>query len=339
MHHPRESALGAPQQPLRALHHQDLQHVAHHQLLDRPEPVEVVRRPLLQLHVAPRSLEVLRRGQLHHPGHQLGVARLEVLGEPRDEVLLEGCSVVGVFGLLVGLVPARGGVLEAAVDLEHVHEFELGEAHDAEVLDDHLQRLVLGQPALLEQLEALHHRLVGLVAEPVEHLPLEDPNALEVELVALRAHGVALDDHEGAEDPVVEARVGVDPARGPGDQLVRPHAPRPRDALVDPLGEADQVALVDVQVGLLDVLVLLVVGDDEAGVVHDLVGAAVGLGVALVVDVQWPALEEVRVQLTLQLVVVLQGFLDLRVRRALLLHLALAVAWTAQRIGLRCLHY
>lgn len=61
------------------------------------------------------------------------------------------------------------------------------------------------------------------------------------------------------------------------------------------LRKADKIPLVDIQVGLLDVLVLLVIGDDEAGVIHDLVGLAVGLGVTLVVDVQRPALEEVLV--------------------------------------------
>lgn len=121
VHHPRKSALCALQQALSALHHQDLQHVPDHQLFDRLETVEVVRSLLLQLDVVPRSLEVLGCGELHHACDELAVLRLQVLGEARDEVLLEAGSVVGVFGLLVSLVPASGGVLESAVHLDHVN--------------------------------------------------------------------------------------------------------------------------------------------------------------------------------------------------------------------------
>lgn len=339
MHHPREPTFCVPQQSLRPLHYQNLQHVPDHQLLDLLEPVEVVRGLLLQLDVVPRPLEVLRCGELHHSCDELAVMRLEVLGEARDEVLLEAGSVVGVFGLLVGLVPASGGVLESAIDLDHVNQFELGEAHDADVLDDHLEGFVLAKPVLLVKFEAVEDGLIGVVVDAVNDLALEDADALEVELVALGAHGVTFDDHEGAEDPVVKPCVGVDPARSPGNQLIGSHALGHCDALMHPFRKAHQVALVDVEVGLLDVLVLLVVGDDEAGVVHDLVGLAVGLGVALVVDVQRPALEEVLVKLLLQLVVVLQGFFNLWIGRPLFFWLDLALTHPAHQLYFRCFHY
>lgn len=298
----------------------------------------MVRRLLLLLDIVPGPLKVLWGRELHHSADELAVVGLHILGEASDEVLLEAGSVVRIFGLLVTFL-ARGRVFEAVVHLDHVYEFELGEAHDADVLDHDLQRLELPQLILLVQLQTLQNRLVGLVVDAVDHLALEDLDAFKVEFVALCAHGVALNDHERAEDPMVEAGVSVDPPCSPRDQLVGAHALGHRDAVVYLLREGDEIALIDLEVGLLEILVLLVVGDDELRVVHDLVGLAVGLREALVVYVQGPALEEVVIQLLLQLLVGLERFEHLRVGRPLLFRLSLALRLLIQHLLLRSFHY
>lgn len=147
--------------------------------------------------------------------------------------------------------------------------------------------------------------MIRLDVDAVDHFAFEDLDAFEVKFMALCTHGVAFDDHKGAEYPVVEASVGVDPSGSPSYELVSPYSLGHRDAFMHLLREGDEIVLVDFKVGLLDILVLLIVGDDEVGVVHDFVWLAVGLGEFLVVNVQGLAFEKVVVELLLQLLVVL----------------------------------
>jgi hypothetical protein len=191
----------------------------------------------------------------------------KIASETRDEVLLEGGGVIGVFGLLVALSP-QGAVLESVLQLHHVDQLELGEANNPDVLDHYLQRLILAQSPILIQLQTLKDGCVDVVKEAFEHFRLEDLDAFEVEADALCAHGVPLQEHEGAEDPVIESSVNVDPLGHQPHELVSLQTPSDRQSLVDASAERSKVSPVYIQEGFLHVLELLVVGDDEFRPVH-----------------------------------------------------------------------
>lgn len=109
---------------------------------------------------------------------------------------------------------------------------------------------------------------------------------------------------------MVKASIDIDPLGGFSDYFFRPESLGFGNLLMDGDGKGDEILAIDVEKREFYVLELLLVFDNEAGIVHEIVRLSISFGIFLVVDTKRLALEEVIIELPLELLKLVEGLVN-----------------------------
>lgn len=98
-------------------------------------------------------------------------------------------------------------------------------------------------------MQALEDGSIDIIEESVDYFRFQDLNALKVKSYSLGAHSISLDEHECAENPMIETSINVDPFGHKAYELISLQAATKRKPLVDAASEGSEISSVNIEEG------------------------------------------------------------------------------------------